>query len=53
MGYLTCYDILLLEGTEDDFQNFLKDLALESDYAGLKEEGELHEHTWAEANGEK
>jgi hypothetical protein len=45
MGYLTCYDIILLEGTEDDFQKFLKDLALESDYTGLKE-GYLYDAKW-------
>lgn len=35
MGYLTCYDILLLEGDENEFQNFLEDLAFMSGYPSL------------------
>ena len=37
MGYLTCYDILLLEGDENEFQNFLEDLADKSGYYGIKD----------------
>lgn len=35
MGYLTCYDITLLEGDENEFQNFLEDLAFVSGYPSL------------------
>lgn len=45
MGYLTCFDITLLEGSEDEFQNFLKDLALESDYGEIRN-GYLYDAKW-------
>lgn len=37
MGYLTCFDIIRLEGTEEEFQEFLKDLAITSCYSGIKD----------------
>ena len=45
MGYLTCFDFELLEGPEDEFQDFLKELALESDYSEIKN-GYLYDAKW-------
>ena len=45
MGYLTCYDILLVKGTDIEFQKFLEDLADKSGYSGIKD-GYIYDVKW-------
>lgn len=45
MGYLTCFDIIRLEGTETEFQSFLEDLADKSGYSGIKD-GYIYDVKW-------
>ena len=45
MGYLTCFDFELLEGSEDKFQDFLKELSIESKYSEIKN-GYLYDAKW-------